>query len=258
MIIDFFKRGSNNGDQPQAMSDTAREMVEKCKFPYEVFPEGSNHSDIMKRYEEKLREGKEKGFTPVIVPVDETLEEYWEIFEDEEYSLEDTIRGASSEEGKKFLHECYEEMLDDTSMSEEEYVGEFDDEPDTINHVTAFMEFGAPDTLETIIFEVPTTNPWEVVAYLPFGGWNECPNPDKMVSVCKYWFEKYGAVPVTITHEIMEMSVPECVSAGDALELAKEHYAFCPDRVDQGTRTGTISEVAASLEVSKIWYFWWD
>ena len=43
-----------------------------------------------------------------------------------------------------------------------------------------------------------------------------------------------------------------------ALEVAKEHYAFTPDRVDQGTATGTLSEVAASIAVSKGWFFWWD
>lgn len=254
MILDFFKHEKNNEEQPQPMSETARSMVEKCKYPYEVFPEGSDYSQIMRRYEEKLREGKEKGFIPVIVPADDTLEEYWGILEDDGYSLEAVLSGASSEKGKELLQERYGEYAGDSEGVDEE----FDEDADEVDRFTGFMEFGSPDTVETIIFEVPTTKPWEVVAYLPFGGWNECPSPEEMISICKYWFEKYGAVPVTITHDIMEMSVPECVSAGDALELAKEHYAFCPDRVDQGTRTGTISEVAASLEVSKIWYFWWD
>ena len=108
------------------------------------------------------------------------------------------------------------------------------------------------------MFEVPTKNPWELVAYVPFGGWNECPEVEQMLAICKYWYQKYGAVPVTISHDVLEMAVPSPVVASDALELAKEHYAFTPDRVDQGTRTETLSEVAECLKVSKIWYFWWD
>ncbi len=26
-------------------------------------------------------------------------------------------------------------------------------------------------------------------------GWNECPDPVDMIAVCKYWYEKFGAVP---------------------------------------------------------------
>ena len=79
-----------------------------------------------------------------------------------------------------------------------------------------------------------------------------------MISVCKYWYEKYGAIPVTISHDTLEFSVPECIKEDEAIELAKEHYAFTPDRVDQCTRSGSLKEVAESLKVSKFWYFWWD
>lgn len=57
---------------------------------------------------------------------------------------------------------------------------------------------------ETMLFKVSTTNPWELGAYVPFGGWNECPKVKEMMAVCKYWYEKYGAVPVTISHDEME------------------------------------------------------
>ncbi|MDE6906944.1 MAG: DUF4253 domain-containing protein, partial [Lachnospiraceae bacterium] len=44
----------------------------------------------------------------------------------------------------------------------------------------------------------------------------------------------------------------------DSMEVAKEHFAFTPDRVFQCTETGTLAEVAACIAASKIWYFWWD
>ena len=70
--------------------------------------------------------------------------------------------------------------------------------------------------------------------------------------------QRYGAIPTIITHDVLEMKLPKPVDEKMALEVAKEHYAFTPDRVDQGTVTGTLSEVAASIAVSKGWFFWWD
>ncbi len=46
--------------------------------------------------------GKKEGFTPVIVPVDGTLEEYFGIMEEEQYSVEDVLQ-ADVGSGKKIL-----------------------------------------------------------------------------------------------------------------------------------------------------------
>jgi hypothetical protein len=43
-----------------------------------------------------------------------------------------------------------------------------------------------------------------------------------------------------------------------ALALAWEHFVYCPDRVYQCTRTGTLDELAAELLNAPVWYFWWD
>ena len=90
------------------------------------------------------------------------------------------------------------------------------------------------------------------------GGWNDCPGAEDMIAVCKYWYERYRAVPAVFTHDVMEFYAPYGLNGANSLEAAKEHYAFCTDRVDQGTRTYTISELAAGLAHSTVWYFWWD
>jgi hypothetical protein len=41
-----------------------------------------------------------------------------------------------------------------------------------------------------------------------------------------------------------------------ATAIAAEHYAFCPDNVDQGV--GSIGEYAESLVDADLWPFWWD
>ncbi len=193
----------------------------------------------------------------MIVPVDSTLEDFWGIIYDDGYSVEEALKAASAEDGKSFLQQCYKEYVGDGADAENELIGTYVGEPDKISSFYALSPM-VGDTGEIIIFKVPTTKPWEVVAYLPFGGWNDCPKPEKMAAVCKYWYDKYGAVPVTITHDILEMSVPKKVNQMEALVLAKEHFAFDPDRVFQATSSFTISEVASSLSVSNVWFFWWD
>ena len=99
-------------------------------------------------------------------------------------------------------------------------------------------------------------NPWEVFAWLPFGGWNECPPPEEQRAAAKYWFEQYGAVPAVMSMDILEYALPAPVPWERAMEAALEQYFFCADIVDQGV--GTIGTLADVLAKSKYWYFWWD
>ena len=46
------------------------------------------------------------------------------------------------------------------------------------------------------------------------------------------------------------------VPENSALELALEHYGFCPDVYQGGDYP--LGALADSLSHSKIWYFWWD
>ena len=255
------KAVSNEADKQ--ISDVARSMIEHLGYPHKVFAAGTDYDEIMKEYENSLERGKAEGFIPVLVPVDDTLDEFFGILKDDGYSYEDVLKkDIDAAEGERFLAERFEEymsdMEEDFDMTLEDFIGVYDDDPEYIESYYSIRDYRDNKTLETIMFEVPTKNPWELVAYVPFGGWNECPEVEEMLAVCKYWYEKYGAVPVTISHDILEMSVPSPVSESDALEFAKEHYAFTPDRVDQGTSTNTLSEVAECLKVSKIWFFWWD
>ena len=79
-----------------------------------------------------------------------------------------------------------------------------------------------------------------------------------MTAICKYWYEKYQAVPAVFANDILEFYAPAKLNGQNSIEAAKEHYAFCPDRIDQGTETYTLSELASGLEESDVWYFWWD
>ena len=83
-------------------------------------------------------------------------------------------------------------------------------------------------TYPLILAKIPVKNSWEIFAYLPFGGWNECPNTPELMAVAKYWFEKYGAVPAAMSHDELEFLLPTPVSQEQAMENAAEQYGFCP------------------------------
>lgn len=111
-------------------------------------------------------------------------------------------------------------------------------------------------TIPVVLAEIPVEHPWEVFAYIPFGGWNECPSDEEQMAAAKYWFETYKAVPAVITRDVLEYSLPAPVGREKAMDLALEQYAFCPDIVDQGCES--VGYLADSLAKSTKWYFWWD
>ncbi|MDE7478442.1 MAG: DUF4253 domain-containing protein [Lachnospiraceae bacterium] len=234
-------------------------IINKLGYPYQIFSSKASYKEVMDAYEKAVVQGQQEGFTPVIVPTDSTLDEYLGIVEDDGYSLEAVLK-SELESGEEVLKQRFEEYTgsEEDGFNMEEFIGEFDEDLMAVESYSAFEDYRSGEIVETILFKVPTTKPWELVAYVPFGGWNECPEVVKMMAICKYWFEKYGAIPVTITHGVMEMRIPAPVAEQDSLQVAREHYAFTPDRVDQCTRTGTLSELAACIAASKIWYFWWD
>ncbi len=111
-------------------------------------------------------------------------------------------------------------------------------------------------TLPLLLAEVPVNQPWQILAWFPIGGWDNCPKAEHLVSVAKHWYEGFGAVPAVISEGIIEFAVPQPVSEEESLPLAEEHYAFCTDIVDQSL--GTINALADVLRKSTVWFFWWE
>ncbi len=236
--------------------DKEKLIMETVGCPCKVFELTDNmEEEVLKAYCEALERGKKEGFTPVILADDEDLNLWFDNVQD--YSKEEELAKELGN-GKEILEERFKEYTEDISedwineVSNENWADEFDGDG-SIN------EFTFLDVKEIVLFEVPTKNPWEVIAWFPMGGWNECPWVDDMMAISHYWYEKYHAFPAVITRDVLQYFVENPVdNEEEALELAKEHYAFCTDRLDQGTASGTINEVADSLIDSKVWFFWWD
>lgn len=222
--------------------------------PCRVIPSGT---DSMAAYREAGVRGEKEGFIPVLVAAeDETLLECLEMnLKDsgrtaEEYRRE--LLSAPVEDGEAYFSSLLagrkEEAEDDGFDWLEDVLGQRDGG----EAMDGF--YGTEEPL--LLAEIPVKHPWEVFAYLPFGGWNECPDTPGLMAASRHWYEKYGAVPAVMTHDVLQFAVPAPVERSQAMPLALEQYAWCPDIVDQGC--GTVGALADTLTKSTVWFFWWD
>lgn len=112
--------------------------------------------------------------------------------------------------------------------------------------------------LPKVYVAIAPTNDWtEIPAYLQWGGWNACPSAEHHVAALRTWRDKYGAELVGINSDTMNLRVSRRPKTKDeALALARDHYVYCEDVIDQGV--GTLSALAAELMQNDWWFFWWD
>lgn len=268
----IMNRGKKKMDGEEVMrqySAAAQEIIDKVKCPCQVFSEGDSVERVTAAYEKAFARGKQEGFVPIIVQSDDTLAEWLGILQDETYS-KDAVLHQECGDGAEILQrrysqymEDYEEDFGDVEVPKnetlmKELMGEMEG-GEELRQMISFLQFSGDGIEETILFEIPVKNPWEVIAWMPMGGWNDCPEASEMMAICRYWYEKYGAVPAAFSHDTLEFVVENSIKEEDtAWALAREHYGFCPDRVDQGTASGTFGELADCIRKSTVWYFWWD
>ena len=263
-------------------SKLARAIMEYLDCECTYFPAMKDDDPIMSAYSYAKRDSAHEGFVPVLINADETL---WECLimnsdpdsdGEEDYAFDpdkvaeyrEKMLAAPIKDGKAVLEELIgqrrAEAEDDDMDWEEEILGgmEEDDEPDTEDELNcrfaSYWREATKMTCPLILARIPVKNPWEIFAYLPFGGWNECPDTPELMAAAKYWFEQYGAAPAAMTHDVLEFELPAPVSADRAMELATEQYGFCPDVIDQGPEDATVGALADILRQSSVWYFWWD
>lgn len=246
-------------------------IIAYLNCPCRYFPPADDDTDILSAYREARKRGEKEGFVPMITTVDDTLWECLAMNSDEDSN------GApfdfDPEKVKKYRKEMLEQDLPLGKKVFEEFTealreygegaGEYTDDMmgeiaggEVNDSFSGYWDHFAKKTCPLILAEIPVKNPWEVFAYLPFGGWNECPGTREHMAVSKYWYELYGAVPAVLTHDVLEYELPKPIGKEKALETAKEQYIFCCDIVDQGVET--IGALADMLSKSTVWYFWWD
>ena len=256
-IFDIFKSKTKNVNE----KDYTREIANIIGCDYAEISGDYKKELIFNLYVSELKKGQEEGYTPVITAAGSTLHEIIELNSEEYPAFEDyrtVILNNSFDNGIDVLNERFRELEQNMAEAEDyDIYGEYTGKINPCNYFLSIdkSDLNSDETL--VLFRIPVKEPWKVFAWIPFGGWNECPDPVDMIAVCKYWYEKFGAFPAIIKSDILEMYVPEPVNNIEtAFDVAKEQYGFCNDTVDQGT--GTIKSLAETLVDSKIWCFWWD
>lgn len=244
------------GNKNKSHSCYTERLLEIVDLPHTVFSLDGNRQKIINCYMQKLKEGEENGFIPVIIKVSRVLVELMEN-RDNNYSIEELL-DVDCLNGKAELDKLWESEADsyDDKFDINEVIG--NGEKGEVITSSLLDKIFEKYTNDVVMFEVPVTEPWKVFAWFPVGGWNGCPDTKIIMAAAKYWYDKYGAIPMMISGAEIDFYVQNKVPTEQALNLAKEHFALCPDRVYQCTGSGTISEIADSLTKSNIWYFWWD
>lgn len=108
------------------------------------------------------------------------------------------------------------------------------------------------------IWLFPTGTPWEVFAYLPYGGWNEAPYPAEQVTMLRRWNELYGAEIVSLPGAWYELFVARPPrTRHEALQLAAEIQCFGEETIFDYTLPSD-EETVECLRTAHYWYFWWD
>ncbi|GAA4090095.1 DUF4253 domain-containing protein [Actinomadura miaoliensis] len=92
-------------------------------------------------------------------------------------------------------------------------------------------------------------------------GWhgplNHTNDTEEISVVVRSWEERFGARVVMVGFATLCLSVAAPPTTREhARAVAAEHYAFCPDNIDQGT--GDFEEYARELVNASTWSFWWD
>jgi len=112
-------------------------------------------------------------------------------------------------------------------------------------------------SVKVYIALIPTDDWTTVPAHLNWGGWNANPSPEYHVAALRSWREHHGAELIGLSGDVMNLRIARAPKTRtEALALAKEHYAYCNDIVDQGLET--LSNLAAYLMEADWWFFWWD
>ena len=234
------------------------EFKKLYNFEFEKIKTGS-FEEVSKKYLTLYKEGKEKGYIPLFLTVDEYLLKTFEIsMKDENTDNMIDIFNKNLEKAKNINPiELFNKFIEQNADSIKSNVNEDftknnyeinDSNKNNLKFLTIFNNEGNLKD-NVILVKVPTTKPYEILAYFGMGS--------EDIATVKYWYEKYGAIPASITYDEMEFYVerpPQTLE--ETKKLAVEHYAFC-----YGLLWGcydTLEEAASTIYKNVQWYFWWS
>lgn len=257
-------------------SALAQALMRYLDCPCTYYAPMRDDDPLMEAFRDAQQRGKAQGFTPVIVAANdgilmECLIGAANSEADGNHGFDiDAVRAyrrdvlsAEAESSEEVFGRMFAEREAECAADGEDYgfdgtIADSSDLPETEDRFFGYWDYTSKKTMPVIIAEIPTDKPWEIFAWLPFGGWNECPDTADLMAVSKSWYERYGAVPSVMTHDVLDYELPRPVPVTDAMRVAREQFAFCPDVIYSAEEDYTAGLLAASLMNSRFWTFWWD
>lgn len=103
---------------------------------------------------------------------------------------------------------------------------------------------------------VETNAGWKIPAMFPWkGSTNWELYGAEHAAILGSWHRRFEAEIVAMTYDVIELYVPSPPSREEALGVAAEVYAYCPELLDSGVPT--LEDLAEHMIMSKAWYFRW-
>lgn len=97
--------------------------------------------------------------------------------------------------------------------------------------------------------------PAELLGWLGFGGWNECPDASELMALLATWQQRFGTELVAAGGDRLELRLEFPLEARLRKELAWEQYLIASDVVYQGT--SSLTALADELAGGRV-FMWWD
>jgi hypothetical protein len=243
-------------------SELAPAMMHFLDCKCRLFEPTEDDTEIVRAYRKAQDSSKEEGFVPVMITVDDRLLQRL-IFNssaldsggayDFDLGALRDYRAKSARRKVRDGRRMLREWAAENSSSDRSFEDLFN-EP--LNRFLGYWDYSTKKTNPVILAEIPVKNPWEVFSYLPFGGFNGCPDSSELMAVTKYWNEKHGAVPAVITSNTLEFDIPRQIESGAENTLLSEMSGFCEDIVHYSEEYP--QSAVKNLRNSSVWYFRWD
>lgn len=240
-----------------------KEFISLTGYEVEAMDQTRDERWILNRYLDLLADFKKGGKFPILVSLDDILLEKF-VIDLEDQGLEANPAGFRQLVAR-YLDRAGEVDLDQVFPPQDkaDIVAEMDfeslEKPDEGYELElmSISDYNGHLKDKLLIVKLDIKNPYEAFAYLPMGGFNDCPCPEVMVAASKYWYEKFGALPCALSYDEVEYYVEERFTDISRIkDLTAEHYIYDVDIVDQGL--GTLEALATCFYDNNQWYFWWD
>ena len=147
----------------------------------------NNFEEASEKYLATYKDGKEKGYTPVFLTVDEYLLKTFKITMTKENadSMIDLCKKNLEKAKSINLIEIFNKFLKQQTICKLFIEGDYKFDDSNKNNLKFLTIFNNEGNLKdnVILVKVPTTKPYEILAYFGMGS--------EDIATVKYWYEKY-------------------------------------------------------------------